>query len=227
MLLRATALAEQASNRERAAGFRAGEALWKAFAGDAPAARRSAMAALDLSNDREVEYGAAFALALAGDSSRAQAVADDLERRYPEDTAIKFSYLPAVRGILALNRGDHARAIDVLQNSLPYELGVQRSSIHGNFGALYPIYARGETYLSVHQGREAAAEFQKIVDHRGIVVSDTVGALALLGLGRAYALAGGQIKAKSAYKDFLTLWNNADSDLPALQQAKAEYAKLN
>ena len=227
MLLRATALAEQASNRERAAGFRAGEALWKAFAGDAPAARRSAMAALDLSNDREVEYGAAFALALAGDSSRAQAVADDLERRYPEDTAIKFSYLPAVRGILALNRGDHARAIDVLQNSLPYELGVQRSSIHGNFGALYPIYARAETYLSAHQGREAAAEFQKIVDHRGIVVSDPVGALALLGLGRAYALAGGQIKAKSAYKDFLTLWNNADSDLPALQQAKAEYAKLN
>jgi tetratricopeptide (TPR) repeat protein len=108
----------------------------------------------------------------------------------------------------------------------PHELGVHRSSMHGLFGALYPVYVRGEAYLAAGQGRKAAAEFQKILDHRGIVVTDPIGALAHLQLGRAFALSGDTIKAKGAYQDFLTLWKDADSDIPILKQAKAEYATL-
>jgi len=134
--------------------------------------------------------------------------------------------LPAVRALLALDHGEPSRAVELLQVAVPYELGVQRSSIHGNFGALYPVYVRGEAYLAVDQGTEAAIEFQKILDHRGIVVSDPVGALARLQLGRAYAMQGDIAKAKAAYQDFLTLWKDADPDIPIYKQAKAEYAKL-
>ena len=226
MSRRAADLAQQAGQRERAALYEAGAALWEAFFGNAPEARRSATAALELSKDREVEYGAAFALALSGDSSRSQTLANDLERRFPEDTSVRFSYLPALRALLALNHGEPAKAIELLQIAVPYELGAPRSSIHGFFGALYPIYVRGEAYLAAHQGAEAAAEFQKILDHRGIVVSDPIGALAHLQLGRAFALSGDKTKAKAAYQDFLTLWKDADPDIPILKQAKAEYAKL-
>src|SRR5437773_993966 len=113
-----------------------------------------------------------------------------------------------------------------LQIAVPNELGVPRSSMHGFFGALYPVYVRGEAYLAKHQGAEAAAEFQKILDHRGIVVSDPIGALAHLQLGRAFALSGDRTKAKTAYQDFLTLWKDADPDIPIFEQAKTEYAKL-
>ena len=184
------------------------------------------MAALELTKDREVEYGAAFALAVSGDFSQAQARADDLERRFPEDTSIRFSYLPALHARLALNHGEASRAVEMLQVAGSQELGAPRSSINGLFGALYPVYVRGEAYLAAHQGTEAAAEFQKILDHRGIVVSDPIGALAHLQRGRALALSGNKAKAKTAYQDFLTLWKHADPDIPILQQAKAEYAKL-
>ena len=226
MSRRAADLAQQAAQRERAALYETGAALWEAFFGNAPAARRSAMAALELSKDRDVEYGAAFALALSGDSSRSQALANDLERRFPEDTSVRFSYLPALRALLALNHGEPSKAIELLQIAVPYELGAPRSSFHGFFGTFYPVYVRGEAYLAAHQGAEAAAEFQKILDHRGIVVSDPIGALAHLQLGRAFALSGDKTKAKAAYQDFLTLWKDADPDIPILKQAKAEYAKL-
>jgi Tfp pilus assembly protein PilF len=219
-------LAQQAAQRERATLFETGPALWEAFFGNAPEARRSAMAVLEPSKGREVEYGAALALALSGDSSRSQTLADDLERRFPEDTAVRFSYLPALRALLALNRGESAKAIEVLQIAVPYELGAPPSSFFGNFGALYPVYVRGEAYLAAHQGAEAAAEFQKILDHRGIVVTDPIGALAHLQLARAFALSGDKTKAKIAYQDFLTLWKDADPDIAILKQAKAEYAKL-
>lgn len=139
---------------------------------------------------------------------------------------MRFNYLPALRALLALNRGEPSKAIEGLEMAVPYELGTPRSTIHGYFGALYPAYVRGLAYLAAHRGAEAAAEFRKILDHRGIVVSDPIGALAHLQLGRAFAWSGDKTKAKAAYQDFLTLWENADPDIPILQQAKAEYAKL-
>ena len=184
------------------------------------------MAALTLSKDREVEYGVAFALARSVDISKAQALADDLEKRFPEDTSVRFSYLPTLRALFALSHGDHSRAFEVLQVAIPTELGTPRSSIQGLFGALYPVYVRGEAHLAAHQGAEAAAEFQKVLDHRGIVVSDPIGALERLQIGRAWALAGDKTKATTAYRDFLTLWKDADPEIPILKQAKAEYAKL-
>jgi len=226
MLGRTVDFAQHSGQREKAALWQTGAALWEAFFGNAPQARRGAAAALELSKELYVEYGAAFALALAGESSRPQTLATDMERRFGEDTGARFSYLPALRARLALNRGENSAAIELLQIAFPYELGVPRSAIHGNFGALYPIYVRGEAYLAARRGAEAAGEFQKILDHRGIVVSDPIGALAHLQLGRAFAVSGDKIKAKSAYQDFLTLWKDADADIPILKQAKAEYARL-
>jgi len=181
---------------------------------------------LELSKGRDVEYGAAFALALSGDSSRSLTLAIDLERRFPEDSAVRFSYLPGLRALLALNHSEPAKAIELLQIAVPYDLGAPPSAFFGFFGALYPIYVRGAAYLAAHQGAEAAAEFQKILAHRGIVSIDPIGALAHWQLGRALAMSGDKTKAKSAYQDFLTLWKDADPDIPILKEAKAEYAKL-
>ena len=206
--------------------FETGAALWEAMFGNAQAAQRGATAALALAEDREVEYGAAFALALTGDSARAQLLADDLEQHFPEDTSVRFSYLPTLRAQLALNRGQIARAIELLQTAAPNELGQPRSTLQGFYGALYPIYVRGEAYLAARRGEEAAAEFQNILNHQGISISDPVGALAHVQLGRSFVLAGDTQKAKAAYQNFLALWNHADPDIPILQQARAEYAKL-
>ncbi len=226
MSLQAAELAQQAGHGERAALFETGAALREAFFGNATAARKRASSALALAKDREVEYGAALALALAGSSSRAQTLADDLEKNFPEDTSVRFSYLPVLRAILALNRRQPSKAIEVLESAAPYELGTPRSNLQGFFGALYPVYVRGQAYLSAHQGAEASSEFQKIVDHRGIVASDPIGVLARLQLGRSYVLSGDTAKAKSAYQDFLRLWKDADSEIPVLKEAKTEYAQL-
>jgi tetratricopeptide (TPR) repeat protein len=165
-------------------------------------------------------------LAYAGDEGRAQALTDDLGRRFPEDTLVQLNYLPTLRAKLAVSRGNISEAIESLRTAAPYELGVQSGhSIYG-WTAAYPVFVRGETYLAAHQGGEAAAEFQKILDHRGIVVNEPIGALAHLGLARAYAMQGDTVKAKAAYQDFLTLWKDADPDIPVLIAAKAEYAKL-
>jgi hypothetical protein len=174
-----------------------------------------------------VEYGVALAVALSGDSSQAQVLANDLEKRFPEDTSVRFSYLPTLHAVVALKAGKPLDAIELLRTAVPNELGAPASSFFGFFGALYPVYFRGEAYLAARQGREAAVEFQKILDHRGTVVSDPVGALAHLQLGRAYGLLGDKTKAKSAYQDFLTLWKDADPDIPILKQAQAEHANLN
>jgi tetratricopeptide (TPR) repeat protein len=227
MSLQAAELAQPAGHGERAALFEIGAALREAFFGNATAATQRASSALALAKDREVEYGAALALALAGSSSRAQALTDDLEKNFPEDTSVRFSYLPVLRAILALNRRQPSKAIEVLESAAPYELGTPRSNLQGFFGALYPVYVRGQAYLSAHQGAAASSEFQKIVDHRGIVASDPIGVLARLQLGRSYVLSGDTAKAKSAYQDFLTLWKDADSEIPILKQAKTEYRQLN
>jgi DNA-binding winged helix-turn-helix (wHTH) protein/tetratricopeptide (TPR) repeat protein len=222
----AVQLAEQAGQRERAALFQSGAAVREGFFGNAAAARQSGKTALALSKGREVEYGVAFAEGLAGDTGAVQAMAEDLERRFPDDTSAKYYYVPALRALVALNHHNPAKALEWLQLSSPYELGQPQSCFFGFFGVMYPVYVRGEAYLALHQGALAAAEFQKIVDHRGIVISDPVGALAQLQLGRAYAMAGDHTKAKAAYSDFLNLWKDADSNIPVLQQARLEYARL-
>jgi eukaryotic-like serine/threonine-protein kinase len=223
---RAVQQAQQADQQERAGQWQAGGAVREALFGNAPEAKKNAIAALKLSRDREVEYGAALALAISGEFAQAQTLADDLEKRFPEDTCVRFSYLPVLRAQLALGRRNASQAVEVLQAAVPNELGVPRSTIHALFGALYPIYVRGEAYLEQGRNSEAALEFQKILGHSGIVMSDPVGALAHLQLGRAFASLGEATQARSAYEDFLALWKDADLDIPVVQQAKIEYAKL-
>jgi DNA-binding winged helix-turn-helix (wHTH) protein/tetratricopeptide (TPR) repeat protein len=223
---RAVDQALQASQPERAALWEAGAAVREALFGNATSAGEGALAALKLSHDREVEYGASFALALSGDPSGAEALADDLQRRSPDDTSVRFSYLPVLRALVALARGESERVPELLERAVPHEFGVPRSSISGLFGALYPSYVRGLGYLAAHRGSEAAAEFRKVVDHPGVVVNDPVGALARLQLGRAYALTGDKAKAQAAYKDLLDVWKNGDRDMPILRQAEDEYSRL-
>jgi serine/threonine protein kinase/tetratricopeptide (TPR) repeat protein len=219
-------LARQTSEQDREAGWVVGPALWEGLFGNASAASQGAIAVLGLSKSRDAEYGSAFALALSGDSSRSESLAKDLETRFPEDTAVKYSYLPVLRAVLALKRGEPSKAIELLQIARPHELGTPPSAFFAVFGALYPVYVRGEAYLAAHQGVEAAAEFQKILDHRTIVISDPIGALTHLQLGRALAMSKDTAKAKTAYQDFLTLWKDADKDIPILIEAQKEYAGL-
>jgi serine/threonine protein kinase/tetratricopeptide (TPR) repeat protein len=219
--VRVIAAAERAEGNELAALYAAQAATREALFGNATEARQRAAAALALSTARDVQGRAALALALAGDAGRAQSLADDLGKRYPEDTTVQFNFLPTLRAQLALTRTDASKAIEVLQAAASYELG----DMYGN-NPLYSIYLRGEAYLVANQGSEAAAEFQKILDHRGIVLNTPIGALAHLQIGRAYVLQGDSAKAKAAYQDFLTLWKDADPDIPILIEAKAEYAKL-
>ena len=222
----AIAQARQAAQPERAGLWESGAAVREALFGNRTEAERRAMAALVLPHAREAEYGAALALLMVGDMARAQPFVDDLATRFPEDSSMQFSALPVLRAQLALNRNQPEAALEVLQVAAPHELGLARSTVSGLFGSLYPIYLRGEAYLSLHRGADAAAEFQKIADHRTIVATDPIGAVARLQLGRAYALAGNRARARSAYDDFLVLWRDADPDVPVLEQARAERAQL-
>ncbi len=224
---RAVALARQTSQLDKVAMYESGTAVLEALVGNAPSASQAATASVALSGNRDMQYGAAFALALAGDSVRAQELANDLDKRFPEDTVAKFIYVPAIRALLALNHGEPAKAVELLQAAAPYDLGSPPCAAPpAYFGMLYPVYVRGLAYLAARQAPEASAEFEKIVAHRGIVISDPIGALAHLQLGRTHVLAGDSAKAKVAYQEFLGLWKDADSDIPIFRQAKAEYAKL-
>jgi tetratricopeptide (TPR) repeat protein len=222
---RATDSAQRARQEGRAAAYAAQSGLREALLGNAEQARRSAARALEGSTAQGVQYAAALALAYAGDEARARAQADDMGRRFPEDTLVRFNYLPSLRAKLALSNGNSSQAIEYLRAAAPYELGRVPAGSYG-WLSLYPVFVRGDAYLAGHQGREAAAEFEKILNHRGIVVNGPIGALAHLGLGRAYAMQADTARAKIAYQDFLTLWKDADPDIPILKQAKAEYAKL-
>jgi tetratricopeptide (TPR) repeat protein len=213
---------EHTTQTERAGLWEAGAAVREALYGNAAEARHRAEGALKLSRNREVEYGAAFALARSGDLAQAEALADDIQKRFPEDTSARFSYLPTLRAIFALQRGGVAKAIEELQSAIPYQTGTPRLLI----GAMYPVYVRGQAFLAEGRGTEAAKEFQKILDHRGVVASDPVGALARLELGRAYMLSGNSAKARAAYEDFFTLWKDADANVPVLMEARSEYAAI-
>ena len=176
--------------------------------------------ALGLSTCPDVQCPAAQALALAGDTARAKTLADDLDKRFPEDTWVQFNCLPSIKAKLALSRKDAAKALEILQHAAPYELG------DSGVGRFYPIYVRGEAYLAAHQGAQAGTEFEKILDHRVIFGTSPLYALTRLQLARAYVMQGDSDKAKAAYQDFLILWKEADPDIPIYKQAKAEYAKL-
>jgi DNA-binding winged helix-turn-helix (wHTH) protein/tetratricopeptide (TPR) repeat protein len=217
---RAIEAAMHEQQRENAAEFYANQALWESLAGDEAGIRSSVNSALALSSSREMQYPAALALAVGGDWQRAVALADQLAKNFPEDTTLKFTFLPTIRAQIALRQNDPLRAIDLLQSAAPYELG----NLWWN--PLGPVYVRGEAYLAAHRGVDAVAEFQKILDHRGIVVNAPFGVLAHLQLARACAMAGDKMRAKSAYEDFLTLWKDADPDIPILKHAKTEYAEL-
>ncbi len=220
---RAIVLAQQAGQMDRAATYEAGAAVSEALFGNSIEARRRSMAALALSNSRDVEYAAAFALGLSSNSSRAQALANDLQHRFPEDTSVKYNYLPALRGLFALQRGDGVNAIEQSLIPYPHELAVTHIAFSAFFGTFYPAIVRGEAYLASHKGAEAAAEFRHVLSQPGLLLGDPVGAVAQLQLARAYAMQGDTANAKQAYQDFLTLWKDADPDIPILKRAKAEY----
>ena len=222
---RAIDSAERAQEKEAAATYSAVSGLREALFGNAEEARRRATLAAGRSTGHDVQYGVALAFLYLGDDGRAQKLTGDLGQRFPEATIVQFNYLPTLRAKLAVSRGNTSEAIESLRAATPYELGQTTYSKIG-WTALYPVYVRGEAYLAARQGSEAAAEFQKILDHRGIVVNEPIGALAHLQIGRAYAMQGDTAKAKAAYQDFLTLWKDADPDIPILIAAKAEYVKL-
>jgi hypothetical protein len=155
----------------------------------------------------------------------AQALTDELAKRFPEDTIVPLNFLLTLRAKLAASRGKASEAIETLRAATPSELGQSTFSTYG-WTAWYPGFARGEAYLAAHRGAEAATEFQKIIDHRGIVLNGPIGALAHLGLARAFVLEGDAAKSRMAYKAFLSLCKDGDPDIPILKQAKAEYAEL-
>jgi eukaryotic-like serine/threonine-protein kinase len=226
---------QAADEKEAAAVYQAKAAVQEALVENFALAKQQAEAALAVANGRDVEGASAIALGLAGDFDQAAQLAGDLGKRFPEDTLVQSQYLPMIHAAAAIRSGDASKAVDELKATVPHELGL------GANLPLYPVYLRGQAYLAVRQGHNflhlfargspalgtaAEVEFRKILDHPGVVVNDPIGALAHLGLGRAYALSGDSAKAKTAYQDFFNLWKDADPDVPLLQQARAEFAKL-
>ena len=220
---RAAESAQSEGQKETAAAYEAEAAVREALVNNVFQATQRAAKALELSNGKDITALAAIALARSGEVAQAGRLASDLAKRYPEDTVVQFDYLPMIRAYIELHSGRASNAIAALDPAAPYELGRAFPSLNFN---LYPIYVRGEAYLAAHQGAAAAAEFQKILDHPGLVVNEPIGALSHLGMARASAQQGDSAKARSKYQDFLTLWKDADPDIPILKQAKAEYAKL-
>jgi len=225
---RAVLLSRQAGLRERAAQFEGARAVWNALFGIREEGQRNAAAALALYRSRDADYGPAFAHALLHQSAQAHKIVVDLEKRYPEDTSVQFSYLPALRALEALNQGDPSKALEMTQVATPYDLAIPGTAFYDGsfFGALYPVYVRGLAYSRMGRHREAAAEFQKIIDHPGIVLNDPIGPMARLQLARALSASGDRAKSAAAYKDLLALWRDADPDIPVVEQAKAESARL-
>jgi eukaryotic-like serine/threonine-protein kinase len=219
---RAMDSAERNDAKETAATYQALSALREGESGRHGVARIEANAAMKLGADRDVKAMAALALARAGDTAGSEKLASQLDKRFPLSTVVQTYWLPVIRAAVALQRNNANQAIELLRVSSPIELGQPT----GATGFLFPAYLRGEAYLALRDGEKAIAEFQKFVDHPGVVVNFQCGALAYLQLGRAYAMQGDTTKAKTAYQDFLTLWKDADPDISLLKQTKAEYANL-
>jgi tetratricopeptide (TPR) repeat protein len=224
---RAMDSAQHNDAKEAAATYQAAAALREVESGNRAQARAEAAAAVKLAPNRDVQAMAALALARAGDTAGAERLVAKLDKTFPLDTLVQGYWLPTIRAAVALQRKDPNRAVELLKAASAIELSLPTQVTV----SLCPVYLRGEAYLMLHDGNAAAAEFQKFIDHRGMVANFPWGALARLGLARAYALdaaadPAARDKARSAYQDFLTLWKDADPDLPILKEAKAEYAKL-
>jgi len=212
----------RADRKEAAGGFEVQAGLREALVGNPTLAKREAEDALTLTDNKYVDALAATVLGLTGDAAKATQMADDLASRYPENTSIQFHYLPMIRYAAALKDGTASKSLEAAVGA-PYDLGAPSWAA---YILLYPLYLRGQAHLAAHQAAPAVAVFQKILDHPGLVRNEPIGALAHLGLGRAYVMAGDHTKARTAYQDFFTLWKDADPDVPILKEAKAEYAKL-
>jgi eukaryotic-like serine/threonine-protein kinase len=220
---RAADVAARSDKKESMAAYEAEAAMREALIGNYALAKQQAADALAISTGRDVTAMSALAFALAGDSARAARLADDLEQRFPQDTIVRFNLLPAIRAGIAIHEGKADRAIDGLASGARYEMAQTAEDL--NF-VLYPVYLRGEAYLAEKKGSDAVTEFQKIIDHPGLVQNELIGALAYLELGRAYSLTHDSSKAKAAYEQFFLVWKDADSDIPVLKQARVEFGKL-
>jgi serine/threonine protein kinase/Flp pilus assembly protein TadD len=218
-------MAARAGLRERTAVFQAAPAVWSALYENKGLARATAAMALKTFEGRDVSYAAGFALALAGETVKVEALAEKLNKEYPEDTQVQTSYVPTLRALVALDRGDPRKAIDLLEANRPYEFGIPPLAFNHFYGSMYPIYVRGLAYLALRNPKEAAVEFSRLLAHPGLAAGDPVDAAARRQLAQALALAGDKTKATSAYSDFLRSWKDADSDIPIFTQAKTEFAK--
>jgi hypothetical protein len=220
---RAVDSAVRADSRETAALWQVNAALREAEFGNGVAAKRGVVAALALAPGRDVKVLAALTLARVGDTALAKTMVGQLEKSNPLNTVFKLYWLPTLKAAIELNSGNSAHALVFLETAAPYELGEPPPTQEGT---LYPVYLRGQAQLMAHNGNAAVTEFQKFLDHRGITVNFPLGALAHLQLARAYVMSGDTAKAKNGYQNFLTLWKDADPDIPILKEANAEYAKL-
>jgi tetratricopeptide (TPR) repeat protein len=220
---RAMDSAQHNDAKESAAAYQGAAALREVESGNREQARADSNAALKLAPNHDVQVVTALALARAGDTAGAEKLAAKLDKTYPLSTLVQRNWLPTIRAAVALERKDANKAIELLKEASAIELGQSTSALTI---FLCPVYVRGEAYLMLHDGKAAAEEFQKFIEHRGIVTNFPWGALARLQLARAYAIQGDNVKSKAAYQDFLTLWKDADPDIPILKDAKAEYAKL-
>ena len=212
-------------SKETAAAWQMDSALREAEFGNLSRSRQEITSALAEAPTRDVSVLAALALSRIGDVSRAESLARDLAERFPLNTAINHYWLPAVQASIEMTRKNPAKALEDLRTTAEYELGTPLPQFEVG-GSLYPVYIRGQVYLSLHQGKEAATEFQKLLDQRGVVVNCPLGALARLQLGRSYAMQDDAVRSRAVYQDFFRLWKDADPDIPILKQAKAEYTKL-
>ena len=220
---RAVDAAVRANSKETAAIWQVNAALREAEFGNLVTAKQDVDAALTLTPGRDVKMLGALALARSGETVRAKTIVGELEKSYPSQTVLKVYWLPTIKAAIELNANNAAQSLVFLEAATPFELG---GPPQFQLGTLYPAYIRGQAQLMAHNGAAAATEFRKFLDHRGIVLNFPLGALAHLGLARAYALSGDAAKARAAYQDFFALWKDADPDIPILKEAKAEYAKL-
>ena len=220
---RASSAALAQNQKEAAASYEAEAALREALFGNATLAGQTIQKILHSSVGQDVQAAAALTYAFAGEQAKAQTLADALAKQFPQNTLVQFNYLPAIRAQLAINAGHPEEALELLKPSRPYEIGQPSQLMLLN---LYPVYIRGQAYLAAHDNKNAIGEFQEILEHPGMSLSEPIAVLAHLGIARAYAAEGNKDRARSAYQEFLSTWREADAAIPVLKQAKAEYASV-